>query len=105
MEFTTENWNTPQALTLSVIDNGNADGDETIELTLTAHAAIDYNGIIEKLVVNVQDNEGRWAGLALRDGTKTNNGRLEAYLRELGDRVRRPDPKPPGTSRRGWRAG
>ena len=55
LRFTTNNWSTPQPVTVDGVDDADA-GEESVEVTLAASGA-DYGGVTATVVVTVTDDE------------------------------------------------
>jgi len=67
LTFTTSDWNSPQTVTVTAVDDVLVEGPNTSTIThTTASADTSYDGMVLNLTVNVTDND--WAGDLIRDG-------------------------------------
>ncbi|MBS2097973.1 Ig-like domain-containing protein [Carboxylicivirga linearis] len=56
--FTTSNWNTPQQIEVTGLEDDDADDEVvTISLTIDPSSDADFNGLNQDLIVNITDNE------------------------------------------------
>jgi large repetitive protein len=70
LTFAPANWNTPQMVTVTGVDDNLADGDQNYTLTLTASSDdTDYAGQTATVEVTNQDNDG--AGVSLSETTQS----------------------------------
>ncbi len=79
LTFTTNNYNIPQSVTVTSVDDTDASDDDTESITLTASGG-GYDGVTQELVVSVSDDEIEGASIEVSPNSITMNEGSEASL-------------------------